>query len=145
MNGVMIALLPQSADWSKVDPPHCTLVYSGEVKDHPEQDFHQLLKDATSIALLSRPLIVSTKALEVFGEGDERVDVVTLEVTPELEAMRNLVVHWNKSKWYEFRPHITVGPAPSELNMGVIPPSIRLNKVLLAWGDQRYTFNMKLS
>lgn len=145
MNGVMIALLPQSAEWSKVDPPHCTLVYSGEVKDHPESDFHQLLKDATSIALLTRPLVVRTKGLEVFGEADERVDVVTLDVTPELDSMRNFVFRWNKSKWQEFRPHITVGPTPSELNIGMIPPNVRFDRVLLAWGDQKYTFNMKLS
>lgn len=107
-NSVMVALLPTSREWCKVDLPHLTLVFAGEISDHSPTDFNAMAKDACTIASIAKPTRVRVLGPEVFGD-QEKVDVLRLELTTELLAMRTIVDHWDVSE-YPFRPHVTVGP-----------------------------------
>lgn len=140
MNGVMIALLPVFAPWVKQDLPHLTLVYSGETGDHKPMDLLEMIKDASSLAAISKPITTPVIGLEVFGKEDDRVDVFTVRLTPELMAMRNFVEKWHRSEWNEFKPHVTIGPSPSMVLER--PQMIAFDKVMVAWGDRKFTFNM---
>lgn len=139
-DSVMIALLPTSSDWCKIDLPHLTLVYAGEKDDHPETAFNELAKDACTIAMLSNRLHTRVLGTEVFGEED-KVDVLRLELSPELLAMRKIVEHWNASQ-FPFRPHVTVGPA-GEGDQLICPQTISFDRVMVGWGEERLTFNLK--
>lgn len=143
MNGIMIALLPISAPWVKIDLPHMTLVYSGEIKDHDKEDLPKLLKDASSLAAISKPITLQVLDLEVFGKDSERVDVFTLRLTPELMGMRSFVEKWHRSEYNTFRPHITIGPSPSMIVER--PGYVAFNRILVGWGDQKFTFNMRVA
>lgn len=140
MNGVMIALLPYSAEWTNLEFPHMTVVYAGDVGDHKITDLPKLIKDASSIAMVNRPLTLMVTGLEVFGKDDEKVDVFTLRPIPEIMAIRNFVEKWHKSEFTEYRPHVTVGPSPSMV-VGR-PQYITFDKVAVAWGDEKYIFKM---
>lgn len=129
MNGVMIALLPISAPWCKVDPPHMTLVYSGDVEDHVITELPNLIRDASYLAVMARPLTIAVTGLEVFGKDSDRVDVFTLRLTPELMAMRNFVEKWHRSEWSVYRPHVTIGPSPSMIMER--PGYIAFNRVMV--------------
>ena len=139
MNGIMIALLPISADWSKVDIPHLTLAYYGKIEDKPITDLPKILKDAAALAFLNRTMTLRVLGLEVFGD-EEKVDVFSLRLTPELMAMRNLVERWDEGKWPVYRPHVTIGPSPSQVTER--PYYIAFDRVLLAWGNEKYVFKM---
>jgi 2'-5' RNA ligase len=140
-SSIMIALLPINSDWCKIDLPHMTLVYAGEVKDQPPGAFNELAKDASLLATLSRPLTLRTNGTEVFGGRgyDDAMDVIRLRPTPELLSMRRVVERWNKSE-YGFNPHVTI--APTGQGIPEIPGMIAFNKVLVGWGDEYLTFNM---
>lgn len=142
-DGVMIALLPVTDDWCKIELPHMTLVFCGKVEDLHPREFNEISKDAASLAMLSTPLYLRVKGQEVFGKGDGEnplVDVFTLQPTQELLAMRRAVDHWNASE-FPFRPHVTVGPTG-----GVIenrPYSLAFDKIMVSWGDENLVFNLK--
>lgn len=139
-DSVMIALLPTSSEWCKIDLPHLTLVFAGEKDDLPETAFNELAKDACTIAMLSNRLNVRVLGSEVFGEED-KVDVLRVELSPELLAMRKIVERWNVSQ-YPFRPHVTVGPVGENPLMGH-PSRLVFDRVMVGWGDERLTFNLK--
>lgn len=140
--GVMIALLPIRTDWCQIKLPHMTLVYAGKVSERKAADFAGLTQDASALAAITRPITLRVTGKEVFGGGeDERVDVLRLELTPELMAMRRFVEKWNASQYPEFKPHCTVGPigsCPIEK-----PTYIAFDKLCVQWGEDMVSFNLK--
>src|ERR1044071_1423047 len=140
-SSIMIALLPISSDSCRIELPHMTLVYAGEVADQKPGAINELAKDACSLAQLSHPLTLRTKGTEVFGGRgyDKEMDVIRLELTPELMAMRRFVDHWNASE-YDFNPHVTIGEAGG--GVPEIPSHIAFNKVCVGWGNDYLTFNL---
>lgn len=141
---VMIALLPITTDWCKIELPHLTLVYVGEIKDLKPNDFNELGKDASMLATLSNPLTLRVMGTEVFGGYQEDpVDVLRLQPTPELWSMRRAVEKWNGSE-YPFRPHVTIGPAGSRSSIE-IPSYIAFDRMMVGWGKDCLTFSLSSS
>lgn len=134
----MIALLPNSAEWCRIELPHLTLVYAGEIEGRPLSEYNYLAKEAASLALGFRPFSLTVMEYAVFGD-DDRVDVLKLRANPELLAMRNLVERWNHSE-YDFNPHCTVGPTGSV--RPPMPAHIYFNRIMVCWGNAKMTFNM---
>lgn len=138
-DSVMVALLPVTSDWCRIDCPHMTLVYAGEKKDLKPTVFNELAKDAASLAMLSGMITLKVQGVDVFGDED-KVDVLRLQPSPELWAMRRAVEEWNASE-YPFRPHVTVGPVGKPLIE--IPSYIAFNRIMVGWGDEQLTFWLK--
>jgi 2'-5' RNA ligase len=136
---VMVALLPMVSEWTKVRIPHLTLVYAGEIKDLKPTVFNELAKDACSIAQMSAPITLPVLGLELFGDATD-VKVLTVRPTPELWAMRRMVERWNVSQ-HPFNPHVTVGDRQAVINE--IPSYIAFDRVMVGWGDDLITFNLK--
>jgi len=139
-DSVMIALLPVSTDWSKVDLPHLTLVYAGKKNDLKPTDFSNLAKDASSLALLSSPQYLTVAATEQFGPPGEQVTAFRFQPTVELWAMRRFIDKWNKSE-FPFNPHTTIGPAMTG-PLDFVPRVICFDRVYLGWGEDNLTFSM---
>lgn len=137
--GVMIAFLPMTTDWCKIELPHMTLVYAGKKSDLKPTDFNNLAKDAASLASLATPFYLRVVAKEVFGDPGQQVDAFRLQPTTELWAMRRMVEGWNKSQ-HPFNPHVTIGPIGSMIDM--VPRAIGFNRVFVGWGDESLTFNL---
>lgn len=137
-DGAMIALLPITDDWCRIDFPHMTLVYAGLVDELKQTDFNALAKDASDLALLSRPLTIRVIGVEVFGDT-EKVNVLRLQPVPELWAMRRVVEKWNASQ-FPFKPHATIGPAVDFPQN--VPPALAFDRVCVGWGDEKLVFRM---
>ena len=143
---VIVALLPQTDDWCKIDPAHLTLVMVGETSSLKKTLFSDLAKDAASVAMLSNPIMAKVLGVEVFGD-DEPVDVLKIGSNPELLAIRNMLEDWDTSE-FPFNPHVTIGPAGSwnpEWNSQSVPMPMYLifDRISVMWGDQRITFWLK--
>lgn len=136
----MIALLPITTDWCQIECPHMTLVYAGEIPDLKPTSFNEMAKDAASIAMLSNPITLRVTGIETFGE-EEKVDVLRLQPTPELMAMRRMVEHWNASQ-HSFKPHATIGP-PSGLMSEMTPRYLAFDRIAVGWGGDLLTFWLK--
>jgi 2'-5' RNA ligase len=140
----MIALLPVTTDWCRIELPHLTLVYAGEIDKLKLTDFNELAKDASTIAMLARPLTLEVLGLEVFGnwtdDPDDKVDVYRLRPTSELLSMRRTVERWNKSE-FPFNPHVTIGPT-GQFNQYPAPRLLAFDRVLVGWGNEYLTFRM---
>lgn len=139
-DGVMIAFLPTTSDWCKIDLPHMTLVYAGVKSDLTPTDFNSLAKDAATIALLTSPFALNVKSVDVYGEGAGKVNALNFTATPELLAMRRTVEKWNKSE-FSFNPHATIGPV-TDLAPIYPPPVVGFNKIMVGWGDEQIVFNL---
>lgn len=137
-DGVMVALLPITTDWSQLEVPHLTLVYAGKKGDLSPSVFNELAKDASSIAMLSRPVTLRVMGPEVMGsEPDEKVNVLKLLPSSEVWAMRRSLEKWNASE-HPFVPHVTVGPmALLPVNQ---PPYIAFDRICVGWGEEYLTF-----
>lgn len=143
-NSVMIALLPLGSSWCRIELPHMTLVYAGEIDDLEPGDFNKIAKDAASIAMMNRPLTLQVTDVEVFGEED-KVDVLRFRSTSELDAMRHVVDGWNQSE-FPFRPHATMGPIGTRmLVQHNIPEHVTFDRVYVGWGEESLTFMMKMN
>lgn len=139
--GAMIALSPIMSEWSKVDYPHLTLVYAGEVKDLPDNAFNELAKDAAMLAAMNRTIQLRVLGTEVFGsDGEEKVDVLRFQPSSELWAMRRAVEQWDASE-HPFKPHATIGPQGTFQEMR--PNYVAFDKVCVGWGDEYLEFNLK--
>lgn len=136
-DSVMIALLPITSDWCRIELPHLTLVYVGEIKDLKPSVFNELAKDASMLAALSGPITLRVTGIEVFGEED-KVDVLRLQPSPELMAMRRAVEQWNGSE-YSFKPHATVGPTGQYIET---PRYLAFNRIMVAWGEDTLVFSL---
>lgn len=136
---VMIALLPTIADWCRLELPHMTLVYAGEIPDLKPTDHNEMAKMALSIAMICGPITLHVFTTDVFGDGQDKVDVLRLKTTPELLAMRQMVERWNASE-HPFNPHVTVGPVGSITDL--IPAAIRFDRIMVAWGDDQLVYKL---
>lgn len=139
---VMIALLPITTDWCKIELAHMTLVYAGKVTDMKPASFNELSKDAASIAMLANPITLQVTGSEVFGDVD-KVDVFRLRPSSELMAMRRAVENWNASE-FPFSPHVTIGPtSPLGPYLGPIPRLLAFDRLMVAYGNENLTFWLK--
>lgn len=134
---VMIALLPITTDWCHIELPHMTLVYAGKINDLRRTAQNDISKDAAALAMVCRPLTLRVTGTDVFGDDLEKVDVLRLETTSELLAMRHFVDDWNKSV-HPFNPHVTIGPAG--LNPVMQPSHLAFDRSLVSWGNDKLTF-----
>lgn len=140
----MIALLPMTTDWCKINLPHMTLVYAGELENLSPGSFNELAKDACSLALVGRPLTLEVTGKEVFGNWtdnpNDQVDVFRLRPTQELLAMRRFVERWNASE-HPFNPHVTIGPTNQN---GYVeqPRLLAFDRILVGWGEEYLTFRL---
>lgn len=142
-DSVMIALLPTRTDWSSLELPHVTLVYAGQFKDLSEGEFNAIAKDAVSIATLTRPFSLQVTGVEVFGgDGDNPVDVLTLQPTTQLLALRNIVENWNASQ-HDFSPHATIGPEGSSDSIVNMPSFLTFDRIAACWGDTRLIYPLR--
>jgi 2'-5' RNA ligase len=138
-NSAMVALLPITTDWCRIQCPHMTLVYVGEVDDLKPNVHNELAKDASTLAMLAKPLTLEVTGVDMFGPQKDTM-VLTLRPNPELLAMRKMMEDWNGSE-FEFNPHVTVGPASSYLE--VVPKLISFDRVMVGWGKDQMVFNLK--
>lgn len=139
-DGIMIAYLPTDGSWCKQPLPHMTLVYAGTLQEHEYSDFNRIAKDAIMVSRLTPPFSVDVTGIEVFGEGEEQVDVLRLSATPELIRARELVQHWNKSQYTEFKPHATVGPVGSA--RGMLPTKLYFDRIIVSFGNEEMIFRL---
>lgn len=145
----MIALLPTVDDWCKIDLPHMTLVYAGEVPDLPSSAFNEMAKDAASLAMMTWPITLKVIEVAQFGEGEEKVNVLRLRLTPELVAMRRFVDRWNRSDYRLFNPHATIGPVESDPfsqtmeDVPMYPMYLSFDRIMVAFGTESMTFWLK--
>jgi len=157
---VMIAFLPEDGSWCKQDLPHMTLVYCGLIENLQPSDLNAMGKDAISAARITGPFSLPVTSVEEFGES-EKVDVLVLYPTPQLLLARNVVEHWNKSEFTDFKPHATIGPAGSAFSDNVpyynnmdmnesryqmmkrstLPDRLYFNRIAVCWGDKKLIFN----
>lgn len=135
--GVMLAFLPTSNEWCKLELPHMTLVYAGVKQDLRPSDFSALAKDAASLSMLVRPFALEVFSVDVFGD-EEKVDVLRFRNTSELMAIRRYVEKWNKSQ-HPFNPHATIGPNTID-DVGPMPRVVGFDRIMLGWGDEKLTF-----
>lgn len=135
----MIALLPITSDWTKLELPHMTLVYAGKVVDLRHDAFNEMAKDTAAIAMMAKTITLKTLNLDIFGKDEEKVDVIRLRNTPELMAMRRPVESWNASE-YPFNPHVTIGPVgePPEK----FPGYIAFDRIMVCFGTESMTFRL---
>jgi len=138
--GIMIAFLPTNAEWCSMELPHMTLVYAGTTDKRTPSDFSALAKDASTVAMLFRPFVLPVMDLAVFGEED-KVDVLRFRLTPELLAARRIVEKWNMSQ-HSFRPHATIGPAQTHVDVRDFPRMVRFDRLMVGWGNEHLTFNL---
>lgn len=137
-DSVMLALLPITTDWSRIEVPHMTLVYAGEKKDLKVTAFNELAKDAAAIAMLSGSIQLRVMGTDVFGsEGEDKVNVFKLLPSSELLAMRRSVEKWNASQ-HDFTPHVTIGPLG--LEPAYTPSHIAFDRICVGWGKEYLTF-----
>lgn len=139
---IMVALLPTETSWCKIALPHLTLVYAGEVPDHNPTDFNTLAKEAAMIAALSPPLGAKVFGVDVFGQ-EEKVNVLRLDLTPGLKAMRAMLEKWNQSEFTEFKPHCTIGAQGDGYDPDTIPMYLMFDRIMVGWGDQELPFWLK--
>lgn len=138
-DGVMIALLPITTEWSKLDMPHLTLVYAGTTADVKLTDFNELAKDTGSLAMLSGYIQLRVQGVEVFGDTD-KVNVLKLQPTSELLAMRRSIQDWNASE-FPFNPHCTIGPVGGPVDY--TPSVLGFDRIMAAYGNESLTFWLK--
>lgn len=156
MNGhAMIAYLPANGSWCRQELPHMTLVYAGKTEGRPESDFNSLAKDAVSAARLTGAFYLEVTGVEVFGDDEDKVDVLTFYPTPQLLVARKKVEEWNASQFEDYKPHATIGPEGSasemfdsyqdpfqkELRDG-LPLRIYFNRIGAFWGQRSLIFNL---
>lgn len=139
-DGVMIAFLPMSSDWSKADLPHMTLVYAGLKSEMKPTDFVNLSKDAASLALLCSPFYLMVKGVQQLGPDTDKVNALMLQPTPDLWAMRKFVEKWNQSE-FPFNPHVTIGPVTPFVD--AVPRSVGFDRLYVGYGDENLTFNLR--
>jgi 2'-5' RNA ligase len=142
MDGVMIAFLPNNADFTNVELPHMTLVYAGTKQELSPGDFNSIAKDAATVATLLHPFALRVSGSDIFGEGttdNPTVRVLKLRPSSEIMAARRIVERWNKST-HPFNPHVTIGPATHRFDELEMPRFIGFDRVYVGWGDESLTF-----
>lgn len=138
---IMIALLPMTTDWSTLELPHVTLVYAGKVEDRKPNEFNAMAKSVSSLAALSKPLLLSVMNIDKMGPPEDAVSALMLRPTTELMAMRNIVSEWDTGKYPVYMPHATIGPYPTSTN-AIINQQIAFDRLAICWGQDHLVFNM---
>lgn len=136
--GIMIAFLPTTSEWCYTELPHMTLVYVGIISQRSPSDFNSIAKDAATLAMFTNPFSLYVRDVDVFGDTD-KVNVLRFRTTPELEALRRFVSHWNVSQ-YPFSPHATIGPANEYVCNA--PGIVNFNRVMVGWGEESIVFKL---
>lgn len=137
---IMVALLPQTAEWSTIDLPHLTLIYAGKIDAASTTTRAQMLKAAYEISEEFGVITLETVTRETFGEEGDQVDVLTLTSPNELLQMQAKVAMFNQSK-HPFNPHVTVGPTGSLKEKN--PTRITFDRVCVAWGSVMHIYKLK--
>jgi len=135
-DSTMVALLPQTDEWCKVDPAHTTIIYPGKKSDLNPIVRDELIKLASSIAILTNPFPVKIIGQEAFGP--DRVEVFQLVNTPELSSLRTIFESWDDSEFSTFRPHATIGPEGTFVENP--PLFLMFDRIMVGWGEERTTF-----
>lgn len=135
-DSVMVALLPTTSDWCKIDLPHLTLVYCGKIPDLKPTTQNDLAKVAVTIAQVSNPLTLDVLGVDILGDK-ELVDVLLLRPTPELISMYKLLEFWDATE-YRFKPHVTIGPSLSARDY--TPSSLTFDRIMVSWGKDQLTY-----
>lgn len=139
-DSAMIALVPTAAEWCHMDTPHLTIVYTGKIEGLPSTLQNEMAKEALNIAKAVGPQILDVLRPDIFGDDEEKVDVVRFMPSPELLLMRRAVERWNASEHKDFNPHITVGPVGSL--EGELPTRVLFDKIGVWWGTTAYIFKL---
>jgi 2'-5' RNA ligase len=138
-NSVMIALVPTTSDWCHIALPHLTLVYAGEIPTLKPTAYNELAKIAIALAMTCEPLSLDVIGLEILGNVD-KVEVLLLQPSPALLAMRSVVESWTASE-FPFKPHVTIGPVGSN-GGAVLPTNLIFDRIMVGWGDSRLTYRL---
>jgi len=135
-DSTMVALLPQTNEWCKIDPAHTTLIYPGKKSELDPIVRDELIRLASSIAILTNPFPVKITGQEEFG--DDRVEVFRLDRTPELSSLRTIFETWDDSEFPNFRPHATIGPQGTFVENP--PLFLMFDRIMVGWGEEQTTF-----
>lgn len=136
-DSAMVALLPQTNDWCKIDPAHTTLIYLGKIKDLDPIIRDELIKIVSSLAILTNPFMVKIKGQELFGD-EEKVEVFVLDNIPELSSLRTILDSWDDSEFPIFKPHATIGPEGTVVENP--PLYLMFDRIILGWGEEQLVF-----
>lgn len=139
-NSIMVAVLPQSAEWCKLELPHTTIVYGGEVASSKPTMFNELAKLASTVAETTSEFLVKVTGVQTFGE-EEKVSVLVLEKTEGLRRLRRLFEKWDDSDFSTYRPHATIGQEGTKINP--VPMYLVFDRLAVVWGDQILSFRLK--
>lgn len=139
-NSIMVAVLPKTSDWCKLELPHTTIVYGGEVTSSKPTMFNELAKLASVVAESTSEFLAKVTGVETFGE-DERVSVLVLEKTDELLRLRKTFEKWDDSDFSVYKPHATIGPEGTVINP--VPLYLVFDRLAVVWGDQILSFKLK--
>ena len=137
----MISFLPVEASWVKQDFPHLTLVFTGEIDEAPKTLRSELLFNTAVLAMTMQPFLLEPQGLKIFGDGDDKVDVLTLALIPELAKARELVDEYSKSIHKTYKPHITIGKVGSAKGVR-LPDEVVFDRIALSWGDKHEIFDL---
>jgi 2'-5' RNA ligase len=139
---VMIALFPIVSDWCAIDIPHLTLVYCGAIADLKPTDFNDMAKACSELACLSNPITLMVTGRSQMGDPPEDpVDVFTLRPTQQLMAMRSHVDDWDASTYPDFKPHVTIGPVGTPVDL--TPKYIAFDRLAVCWGVTQIIFSLR--
>ena len=136
---VAVMLLPTWTEWSTLKLPHLTLVYVGEIPNLSNTVRGELMREAQRISVQQAVLALDVTGRDVFGD-EHKVDVLTFPLTPALARARMRLERFNASQ-YPFKPHATVGPQGSILN---VPYTNRItfDRIAVGWGEDRTVYRL---
>lgn len=136
----MIALLPTTSEWCKQELPHMTVVYLGDIELLDIDAYSRLCKRAGAVAQVCSSISTKVMGTEILGD-EEKVNTLKLEPTPQLLAIREFFDEWDESE-FDFHPHCTIGPADG-LSPEFVPMCLVFDRIMLGWGDDVITFNLR--
>jgi 2'-5' RNA ligase len=139
-NSIMVAVLPQTSDWCKLELPHTTIIYGGEVTSSKPTMFNELAKLASNVAENTSEFLAKVTDVSVFGE-EEKVSVLVLERTEELLKLRRRFEKWDDSDFSRYKPHATIGPEGTVINP--VPMYLVFDRLAVVWGDQILSFRLR--
>lgn len=139
-DSAMVALLPTTDWWCKIDLPHTTLVYLGEISKLVPEIREELIEVVSNISILASPITLKVSGVQKFGD-DDPVHVLALIPNPEIMAIRSFVEIYDTGEHPVFSPHATIGPIGS---LEEQPPLVlSFDKILVAWGEDNQTFRLR--
>lgn len=138
-DAVMVALLPTTTNWCRIDLPHLTLSYPGKVQDLMATLQNELIKGALRCSIDFAPFSLAVLSVEEFGVVD-KVDVLLLNTSPELQQMYELFKEWDISD-HSFNPHCTVGPKGAIVGL-TVPEILVFDRICVEWGEAHTVFKL---